>query len=312
MSRPHCCAARQVLLGETPLDLVTAGEARLNFNKSIALLKMAGGIFENVASVRDVTIPGPTYEIPARLYLPGNGTSYPLFVLLHGGGWVIGGLESADNMARFICMHSECAVLSVDYCMAPEHPCPAAAEDSFAAVAWAAAHAAELSGDPTRLLVGGNSAGGNLAAVVAQMACEKGTPLIKGQVLFYAAVDLAHLDTPSFKEFGGPSYGLTKRDVDWFLEQYTPDSKDRLDPRVSPLLAQDLHGLPAALVVTAEFDVLRDEAETYARQMQEAGGQVKLMRCNGMMHGFLSLIGLIRRATNYFEEISGEIRKLSE
>ncbi len=233
-----------------------------------------------------------------------------MFVYLHGGGWVIGGLDSADNIARFLCKHVNCVVLSVDYRLAPEHVFPAAVDDSFAAVQWAVAHAGELGGDPNRVLVGGDSAGGNLTAVVAQMGRQEGFPKISGQVLFYAATDGAHLDTPSYKEFGDQSLGLPKSDVEWFLKQYTPDPKDRLNPLVSPLLADDLRGLPPALVVTAEFDVLRDEGEAYARRMQEAGVKVKLMRCNGMVHGFLSMIGLIRRATQYFEQVAEEIRKM--
>ncbi len=225
---------------------------------------------------------------------------------------MIGGLDTADNQARFICKHAGCAVLSVDYRLAPEHAFPAAAEDAFAAVAWASEHAAELGGDATRLLVGGDSAGGNLAAVVSQMAREKGTPSIAGQVLLYASLDSAHLDTHSYWEFGEKPLGLPTRDVEWFREQYTPDPKKWLDPRLSPLMARDLRGLPPALVVTAEFDVLRDEGETYARLMQEAGVKVKLMRCNGMTHGFLSVMGLIRRATGYFEEVAEEIRRMGE
>ena len=300
----------QEVLGETPLDQVLPAQSRLNFRKSFSLLKSIGGLFERVDSVRELSIPGPEGRIPARLYLPGKETGYPLFVFLHGGGWVIGDLESAGNMARFLCRHVNCAVLSVDYRLAPEHVFPAAVEDSFAAVQWAVAHASELGGDPKRVLVGGDSAGGNLTAVVAQMSRQKGAPKIAGQVLFYAATDGANLDTPSFIEFGDQSLGLPKHDVEWFLEQYTPDPKDRLNPLVSPLLADDLRGLPPALVVTAEFDVLRDEGEAYARRMQEAGVKVKLMRCNGMVHGFLSMIGLIKRATQYFEQVAEEIRKM--
>jgi acetyl esterase len=300
----------QVVLGETPLDQVSPTQARLNFRNSFSQLKSIGGIFEKVESIRKLTIPGPTREIPARLYLPGKGTAYPLFVFLHGGGWVIGDLDSADNMARFLCKHVNCVVLSVDYRLAPEHIFPAAVEDSFAAVQWAAAHAGELGGDPKRVLVGGDSAGSNLTAVVAQMARQTGTVKLAGQVLFYPAVDGANLDTPSYKEFGEQSLGLPRRDVEWFLEQYTPDPKDRLNPLVSPQLADDLSKLPPALVVTAEFDVLRDEGEAYARRMQEAGVKVQLMRCNGMIHGFLSMIGLIKRATLYFEQAVEEIRKM--
>jgi acetyl esterase len=301
----------QLVLGEMPLDQTSPAQARLNFRKSFSLLKSIGGIFEKVDSVRELTIPGPAGEIPARLYLPGKGTAYPLFVFLHGGGWVIGDLDSADNMARFLCGHVNCVVLSVDYRLAPEHIFPAAVDDSFAAVQWAVAHAGELGGDPKRVLVGGDSAGGNLTAVVAQMARQKGAPRLAGQVLFYAATDGASLDTPSYKEFGDKSLGLPTRDVEWFLEQYTPNPKDRLNPLVSPLLADDLRELPPALVVTAEFDVLRDEGEAYARRMQEAGVKVQLMRCNGMVHGFLSTIGLIMRATQYFEQVAAEIRKMA-
>jgi acetyl esterase len=301
----------QEVMGETPLDQLSPAQARDDFRKTFGLLKMAGGIFEKVDSARELNIPGPAGNIPARLYMPGKETGYPLFVLLHGGGWVVGGLDSADNMARFLCKHADCAVLSVDYRLAPEQAFPAAVDDSFAAVAWAAAHAGELGGDPQRVLVGGDSAGGNLTATVAQMARDKGAPKIAGQVLLYAAVDCAHLDTPSYKEFGEQSLGLPKRDVEWYLEQYTPEPHERLDPRVSPLLAKDLSGLPPALVVTAEFDVLCDEGEAYARRMQEAGVKVKLMRCNGMTHGFLSTIGLIRRATMYFEQAAEEIRRMA-
>jgi acetyl esterase len=300
----------QVLLGEAPLDQISPALARANFHDSFRLLKSLGGIFEKVDSFRDLEIPAPTQKIPVRLYLPGKDKTYPLFVLLHGGGWVIGDLDSADNIARFICRRAGCAVLSVDYRLAPEHLFPAAVDDSFAAVQWAVDHAAELNADPRRVLVGGDSAGGNLAAVIAQMAHQKGSPLLAGQVLLYAAVNGASLDTPSYKEFGERSLGLPTRDVNWFLDQYTPDHTDRLNPLVSPWLAKDLKGLAPALVVTAEFDVLRDEGEAYARRLEQAGVPVKLLRCNGMIHGFLSMIGLIRRATQYFDQVAVEIRNM--
>jgi acetyl esterase len=300
----------QVVLGEAPLERGTPEAARRDFRNSYRLLKSVGGLFEKVDAVRDLDIPGPAGAIPARLYLPGKEKAYPLFVFLHGGGWVIGDLETADNMARFLCRRAGCAVLSVDYRLAPEHRFPAAAEDCYAALAWAAGHAAELNGDPQRVLVGGDSAGGNLSAVAALMARQKGTPRLAGQVLFYAAVNAAELNTPSYKEFGEKSLGLPTRDVEWYLDQYLPDRPERRNPLASPLLAQDLRGLAPALVVTAEFDVLRDEAEDYARRLEAAGVPVKLMRCNGMVHGFLSLAGLIRRATQYFDLVAAEVRRM--
>ena len=301
----------QEVLGEIPLDQRSPQQARLDFRASYRILKSIGGIFEKVDSIRGLDIPGPAGKIPARLYLPGKENAYPLFVFFHGGGFVIGDLETGDNMARFICRRAGCALLSVDYRLAPEQPFPAAVEDAFAALHWAVDHADELGGDPGRVLVGGDSAGGNLAAVVAQMAHREGAPRLAGQVLLYAAVNSAALDTPSYKEFGEQSLGLPTRDMEWFLDQYVPDPKDRLDPRASPLLEKDLHGLPPALVVTSEFDVLRDEGEAYARRLEEAGVQVSLMRCNGMIHGFLSLPGLIQRSTSYFDQVCVEIRRMA-
>jgi acetyl esterase/lipase len=300
----------QAVLGEVPLEQISVSKARSDFHKNFPLLRLIGGRFEKVDSTRDLTIPSPSGSIPARLYLPGREKNYPLVIYYHGGGWVIGDIVTGDNIARFLCHHVPCAVLSIDYRLAPEHPFPAAVEDGLLAFKWAAAHAGELSSDPGRILVGGDSAGGTLSAVVAQQVRQEGSPALAGQLLFYAATDSASLDTPSFREFGEAGYGLPRKDVEWFLAHYAPDPTSRLDPRMSPLLAKDLRGLAPALVVTAEFDVLRDEGEDYARRMQAAGVQVEMMRCNGMVHGFLSTIGLIHRVTGYFQQVITWIRKL--
>jgi len=310
----------QMLLGETPLDQISPAQTRLNIRKGFSLLKIIGGNFEKVGSVRKLAIRGPAGEIPARLYLPGRGTSYALFVFLHGGGWVIGDLDTADNMARFLCRHVNCVVLSVEYHLALEHIFPGAVDGFFAAVQWAMAHAGELGCDPKRVPVGGDSAGGNLTAVVAQMARQDGdsmpragtgTTSLAEQVLLYPSTNAATLDTPSYKDFGDQFLSLPRREVDWYLEQYTPNPKNRLNPQVSPLLADDLRGLPPALVVTAEFDVLRDEGEAHARRMQEAGVKVQLMCCNDMVHVIFGMLGLIKRASQNFERVAAEIRKIA-
>ena len=301
----------------TPLDQTPIPKARSNMRDSILTWKKFGVLFEDVASVRSFKIPGPAGEnpsqageIPVRLYRPSEEAGLPIFVLLHGGGWVLGDLDTHDNMARFICKRARCLVLSVDYRLAPEHPFPAAVDDSFAALCWAAEHAAEFGGDPHRLLVGGDSAGGNLAAATALMAASQSGPRLAGQVLLYPVLNGAAVDTPSYQDFGGRDYSLPKSDMEWFIRQYLPDPASRIDPLASPLLEQNLQELPPAIIVTAEFDVLRDEAEAYARKLAAAGVRVILLRCNGMTHGFLSVAGLIRRPEIYFDQVIGSIKDL--
>ena len=300
----------QRLMGDATQEPESMDQVRRNLRDSIQTLKRAGALFEKVDSVRSFEIPGPAGRIPTLLYLPSGETGLPVFVLLHGGGWVMGDLDTHDNMARFICKRGNCIVLSIDYRLAPEHPFPAAVEDSFTAICWAAEHAAGIGGDPQKLMVGGDSAGGNLAAVVAQIAARQGGPALAGQVLLYAGTNGASLDTPSYREFGEKDYGLPRHNVEWFMRQYLPDPTGWLDPRASPLLEQDLHGLAPALVVTAEFDVLRDEAEEYAKRLEAAGVKTILLRCNGMTHGFLSMAGLIRRSEIYFDQVICSVKEL--
>ncbi len=307
----HLLLRIQELMGEKPLPGQTPAQAREHFNTLIPSLKSIGGLFEKVDTIRDLQIPGPAGNIPARLYQMSADKPLPLMLYFHGGGWVIGNIETADNISRFICKHAGCHVLSIDYRLAPEHPFPAAVEDSYAALEWVHEHAAELGADPARILAGGDSAGGNLTAVISQLAVQRGKSLLAGQVLFYAAVDGAHLDTPSYKEFGGQALGLPKVDIEWFLDHYSPNINARQDPRLSPLLEKDLRGLPPALIVTAEFDVLRDEAEAYAEHLVRAGVPVTLLRCNGMNHGFLTTVGLIRRSGIYFNQITEKIKDLT-
>ncbi len=239
----------------------------------------------DVAHVENRTVPGPAGEIPVRVYRPGDRPDLPVLVWYHGGGWVIGDLESIDATCRRLCLLAEAAVVSVDYRLAPEHPAPAAAEDAYAALQWVAAHAAELGGDPARVAVGGESAGGNLAAVVSLLARDRGGPAIAHQVLVYPVTDCA-MDTASYAE--NREYLLTPELMTWFWDQYAPRGIDRAAPIISPLRAADLSGLPSAHVLTAEFDPLRDEGRAYADRLRAAGVPVRYENYDGQIHTFFT------------------------
>jgi acetyl esterase len=247
----------------------------------------AAGTPPAVASVRDLplelTAPGRT--LAARHYRCGRARA-PLLVYFHGGGFVLGDLDSHDAPCRWICLHGGVDVLSVAYRLAPEHPFPAGVDDALAAYRWARAHAAELGADPSRIAVGGDSAGGNLAAVVAQAARGAEAPAL--QVLLYPMVE-ADSALPS-KQLFAEGFVLTRKDIGWFGEQYT-GGRHHDDPRVSPSRGQ-LMGLAPALVVTAGFDPLRDEGEAYANALRQAGSQVELRRFAGLVHGFIHLVGV--------------------
>lgn len=238
-----------------------------------------------------VTIPGPAGPIAARHYRPAGDGVAPLLVFYHGGGWVIGDLESHDMICRLVCRDAGIHVLSVDYRRAPEHPAPAAAEDALAAFTWAVQHAGELGADPERVAVGGDSAGGNLAAVVAQQARDAGGPVPVLQWLLYPATDFTAV-TRSRTLFAS-GFLLTKADMDWFEANYIDGSGlERTDPRVSPALAADLSGLAPALIVTAGFDPLRDEGDRYAAALRDAGNRVDHRRMRSLTHAFANLVAL--------------------
>ncbi|BBZ74336.1 alpha/beta hydrolase [Mycobacterium paraseoulense] len=241
--------------------------------------------------VEDLALPGPAGEIPARHYRPVNGASAPLLVFYHGGGWSIGDLDSYDALCRLTCRDAGVHVLSIDYRLAPEHPAPAAVEDAYAAFRWAYDHAGELGAAPGRVAVGGDSAGGNLAAVVCQLARDEGVPAPVLQWLIYPRTDFT-TQTRSLSLFAR-GFLLTKRDIDWFESQYLRRSSvDRADPRVSPLLAESLAGLAPALIAVAGFDPLRDEGESYAAALQAAGTPVDLRCMGSLTHGFANLFKL--------------------
>jgi acetyl esterase len=237
-----------------------------------------------VASSQDRAVPGAEGPLRARVYRPEGAGPFPVVAFLHGGGWVIGGLDTHDNMARHICRGAGAVVVSADYRLAPEHPFPAAAEDAVAVARWLAGNPGEVGGDG-RLAVAGDSAGGNLSAVAAQQLTKEGTPLA-GQFLIYPAVD-AKGGYPSRAE-NAEGYFLEQASIDWFLGHYAGPSPDETDPRLSPLYG-DLSGLPPAIIVTAEFDPLRDEGEAYGKALEAAGVRADVRRYAGMIHGFFDM-----------------------
>ncbi|GAC1475579.1 MAG: alpha/beta hydrolase [Isosphaeraceae bacterium] len=239
----------------------------------------------DVGRLEDLTIPGPAGPIRARLSAPAKSGVYPALVYFHGGGWVLCDLDSHDVLCRAITNAADIAVIAVDYRLAPEHPFPAAIDDAFAATSWIVANARSLGIDPARIAVGGDSAGGNLAAVVARRARDRGGPPLAFQLLIYPVTD-ANLDTPSYLE-NAQGYLLTREAMIWYWNHYVPDPAMRADPDASPLRARSLAGLPPALILTAEYDPLRDEAEAYARRLAEAGVPTRLSRYPGAIHDFL-------------------------
>jgi len=261
-----------------------------------------------VARVEDCTIPGPAGAIPVRIYTPEGDGPFPVLVFFHGGGWVICTLDTHDGLCRALANGAGCVVVSVDYRLAPEHRFPAATEDCFAATQWVAAHAGDLRADPARVAVGGDSAGGNLTAVVTQVARAHGGPPLAFQLLIYPAVDFR-------RETGYPSmadndqgYVLDRAAMEWFTNHYLRSDADRTNELASPLLATDLRGLPPALVITAEYDPLRDEGEAYARRLHDAGVPVTVRRYAGMMHGFFGMIAQFDTAKEAVAEAGAALR----
>lgn len=261
-------------------------------NANAAMCKTLDQPDVRVGEVRSVSIPGPGGTIGARYYRPaGAASSAPLLVFYHGGGFVVGSLESHDSACRLICRDAGVHVLAVDYRLAPEHPAPAAVEDAYAAYRWAREHASELGADPRRVAVGGDSAGGCLAAVVTVLARDAGDPLPALQWLIYPVTDMR--GGSRSRSLFGDGFLLTKHDMDWFQDTYLQNSGlDLTDPRVSPLLTDDLAGLSPALVVTAGFDPLRDEGEQYADRLRAAGVAVDHRKMGSMVHAFLNLNAL--------------------
>lgn len=241
---------------------------------------------EPVNQVDNRTISTDAGDLMIRIYHPVAGQARPVMVFFHGGGFVLGDLDSHDGLARSLALATECIVVSVDYPLSPEHKYPAARNAAYAATTWVAKHAEEIGGDPTRLVVAGDSAGGNLAAVVALMARDSSGPEIAFQLLIYPDLDFRR-SNHSIHAFAGQYGNVGRETQSWFMDHYLNREEEKFDPLVSPLLAQDLAHLPPALVVTAEYDALRDEGEAYGLRLQQAGVNAVVKRYDGMIHEFL-------------------------
>jgi len=287
-----------------PPEKGSVEDVRRRSRRSAAVL---AGAPMPVDRVESLAVSGPGGELGARLYSPSSGRATPpLLVYLHGGGWAGGDLDTHDAPCRFLATHAGTRVLAVDYRRAPEHRFPAAVDDALAALRWVAGHAAELGADPARIAVGGDSAGGNLAAVASRLARDRGDPLPALQLLLYPVTDLSY-KRPSYRLFG-EGFFLDETDMDWYRERYLPDPAAAGDSRASPLIAEDLAGLPPAYVVTAGFDPLRDEGEAYVAALRAAGVRAALRRHPGLVHGFAAYAAVVPAARAAMLEAAGALR----
>ena len=289
-------------VGGPRAEQLSPAEARQGYE----LFSGLNGPRPELASVVDDKVDGPAGPIPVRIYTPAGDAPQPIVVFFHGGGWTLGSISSHDTVCRQLADGAGAVVVSVDYRLAPEHPYPAARDDAYAATVWAAENADRLGADPSRLAVAGDSAGGNLAAVVALLSRDRGGPSIAFQLLVYPAVDFT-MSHPSITE-NGEGYILTKATMEWFRANYLGPDGDVTDPYASPLLAPDLSGLPPALVLTGEFDPLRDEGEAYAVRLAASGVEAKASRYDGLVHTFFGMGAMWPRAADAMTEATTALR----
>ncbi|MCY4623406.1 MAG: alpha/beta hydrolase [Chloroflexi bacterium] len=264
------------------------------------------GAGPEVGAVENLTVPGMDVDVPVRVYWPGDDGPFPILVWIHGGGMVVGTLETCDAACRRLCLGAECVVVSVDYRLAPEDPFPAAAEDSYAAVKWASANAGSIKGDASRLAVGGESAGGNLAAAVALMARDRGGPSIVHQSIINPMLGL-DFDTESYLR-NAEGYFLTRRTMMWYWEQYLQRPEDRENPYAVLMCAEDLSGLPPALLMAGEYDPLLSETEAYAERLQAAGVAATFSYYAGASHNFYNMPPSVDIAVRAMGEIIEAVR----
>jgi acetyl esterase len=280
-------------------------EARRQYEARIALMAPP----PQVAKVLERSIDGPEGAIRLRVYTPAGSGPFPLMMFFHGSGFVLCSIDTHDGMCRNLAAGIGCVVVSVDYRLAPEHKFPKGPDDCLAATRWAAANARELGIDPARIMVAGDSAGGNMAAVTALRLRDEGGPKLCGQMLLYPVTDYHTPGTPSYAE-NANGYGLTRDTMEWFWAHYLTSAVEAENPYASPLRARDLAGLPPAYVSSAEYDPLRDEAELYGKRLQAAGVPTKITRFPGMNHGFLFWVGLVGGADSAMAEACAWARQV--
>ncbi len=301
------------------IDITTAVDALSAADPSVEELRVQWGMFlavlgattpEPILHVENRTIAGSGGDIAVRVYRPSDAPSLPVIVYLHGGGWVLGSIGDYDGILRPVANSTGAIIVSVDYRLAPDHRFPAALDDAWTATKWVAAHAAELGGDPARVAVMGDSSGGNLATVVALMARDVGEPDLVLQVLLYPVVDEEFTSGSMIENATG--YLLETERMRWFFRQYLTGAADGDDWRVSPLRAADLAGVAPALVVTTEYDPLRDQGNAYAAGLRDAGVAVEHTEYPGVFHGFFGLQQILEPAEQLFEQVVAALRRAFE
>ena len=288
-------------LGRPPIYTLSVTEAR---TAAEDLTVLAGDPLE-VGTVRDITIPVDGADLGARVYTPDGSGPHPVVMFFHGGGWVICSLDTHDHLARAICRDAAAVVVSVDYRLAPEFRYPTAAHDCFAATKWVADNASSLNADAGRLAVCGDSAGGNLSAVVSQMARDAGGPTISFAALIYPAVDMTAKG--GSLDDNATGYFLETAGMEWFMNHYLSD-EERAEAMASPLLHDDLSGLPPCFIATCELDPLRDEGEAYAAALTAAGCHVESKRYDGLIHAAANLTGVLDLGRQLVADVTSQLR----